>query len=88
MMRRRYDMERLKSSKKRIIGLKQTIKAIKNGSAHTVYIANDVEESIKNSILEVCRGKEVEIVYIDTMKKLGEACGIEVNASCASLLND
>lgn len=81
-------MERLISSRKKIIGLKQTVKAIKNDTANVVYIANDAEESIKNNILEVCRGKEVQIVYIDTMKKLGEACGIEVNASCASLLKD
>lgn len=79
-------MENLRSSKKRIIGLKQTVKAIKNNTVNTVYIANDAEESLKNNILEVCRGKEIQIVYIDTMKKLGEACGIEVNASCASLL--
>lgn len=79
-------MERLKSSKKRIIGLKQTLKAIKNGSVNIVYLANDAEEPIKNSILEECRGKDIEIVQIDTMKKLGEACGIDVNASCASLL--
>lgn len=78
-------MERLRSSKKKIIGLKQTIKAIKNDTVNIVYIAKDADENIKNNILEVCRGKEVEIVYIDTMKKLGEACGIEVNASCASL---
>lgn len=79
-------MERLRSSKKRIIGLKQTLKAIKNGSVNIVYLANDAEEPIKNSILEECRGKDIEIVQIDTMKKLGEACGIDVNASCASLL--
>ena len=81
-------MENLKSSKKRIIGLKQTVKAIKTDRIKAVYIANDAEESIKNIILEVCRGKEIQIVSVDTMKKLGEACGIEVNASCAVLLND
>ena len=81
-------MENLKSSKKRIIGLKQTIKAIKTDKINIVYVANDAEENIKNSILEVCRGKDIQIIFIDTMKKLGEACGIEVNASCASLLKD
>ncbi|SHJ38027.1 ribosomal L7Ae/L30e/S12e/Gadd45 family protein [Lutispora thermophila] len=79
-------MERLRSSKKRIIGLKQTLKAIKNGTVNIVYLANDADEPIKNSILEECRGKDIEIVQIDTMKKLGEACGIDVNASCASIL--
>jgi len=80
------DVERLRSSKNKIIGLKQTIKAIKNDSVDVVYIANDADEPIKNSILEECRGKDIQIVQVDTMKKLGEACGIDVNASCASLL--
>lgn len=81
-------MDELKSSKKRIIGLKQTIKAIKEDRVTKVYIAKDADDSIKNNILEVCSGKNLQIVYVNTMKELGEACGIEVKASTASLQKD
>lgn len=81
-------MDELKSSKKRIIGLKQTVKAIKEDRVIKVYIAKDADDSIKNNILEVCSGKNLQIVYVNTMKELGEACGIEVKASTASLKKD
>lgn len=81
-------MDGLKSSKKRIIGLKQTIKAIKEDKVCKVYIAKDADECIKNNIVEVCNGRDLNIVYVNTMKELGEACGIEVKASTASLLKD
>ena len=81
-------MDRLKSSKKRIIGFKQTTKAIKEGRVTKVYIAKDADDSIKNNIVEVCSGKNLQIVYVNTMKELGEACGIEVKASTASLQKD
>ena len=69
-------MERLKSSKKRIIGLKQTVKAIKNDKVDIVYIADDAEDNIKNNILEACRGKNIEIVHVDIMKELGDTCAL------------
>lgn len=81
-------MDELKSSKKRIIGLKQTIKAIKEDRVTKVYIAKDADDSIKNNIVEVCSDKNLQIIYVNTMKELGEACGIEVKASTASLQKD
>ncbi len=79
-------MDELKSSKKRIIGLKQTVKAVSENKVYKVYIANDADNYIKSSILKACNGKDLEILYVNTMKELGEACGIEVKASTASLL--
>lgn len=80
-------MQELKVTKQRIIGLKQTIKAIKEDRGKKVYIAKDAADNIKNNIIRLCNEKEnLEIVYVNTMKELGEACGIEVNASTALLL--
>lgn len=81
-------MDGLKTSKKRIIGLKQTIKAIKEDRVSKVYVAKDADDHIKNSVIKESNGKDIELIYVDTMKKLGEACGIEVKASTASLLKD
>ena len=81
-------MQELKSSKKRIIGLKQTIKAISNNSLVRVYLAKDADNFIIQSVLNACNGKNLEIVYIDTMKELGEACGIEIGASAAGITID
>ena len=81
-------MYELKSSQKRIVGLKQTLKAIANNSLLRVYLAKDADNYIIQSVLSACSGKNLEIVYIDTMKELGEACGIEIGASTAGITID
>lgn len=78
-------LESIKSSKK-TIGIRQSIKAVENGLADTVYIAKDADEKVVRSIKELCSNNEIEIVYIDTMKQLGKACGIEVGAAVACVL--
>ena len=35
-------------------------------------------------IISACEGKEIEIVEVDTMKKLGEMSGIEIGAATAA----
>ena len=79
-------MDGLKTSKKRIIGLKQTIKAIKEDRVSKVYVAKDADDHIINNVIKESNGKDIELIYVDTMKELGEACGIEVKASTASIL--
>lgn len=81
-------MQELKTSHKRIVGLKQTVKAIKNGTAKKVYIAQDSDEFIKESVLDACKDKSLQIIYVSSMKELGDACGIDIGASTAAIAND
>lgn len=81
-------MQELKSSKNKVVGLKQTVKAIKNGLVNKVYIAKDADDYVKNAVLEPCKDKNIQIIYTETMKELGEACGIDIGASTAGLIED
>lgn len=78
-------LEILKSANK-TIGIKQTLKAVENKTAETVYIAKDADEKVVRALMELCLENSVEIVYIETMKQLGKACGIEVGAAAACVL--
>ena len=78
-------LEELKSSNK-AIGIKQTLKAVESNSAKVVFIAKDADEKIVGSLRELCLSNSVKLEYIDTMKQLGKACGIEVGASAVCLL--
>lgn len=80
-------MLNLKNSLNIIIGLKQTLKAIQNDKAAKVYLASDSDDYIKKSVMEACAQKNLEIVYVNTMKELGEACGIDIGASTAAVIN-
>jgi len=81
-------MQELKASHKRIVGLKQTIKAIRNGTAKKVYVAEDAENFIKQSVLSACTDKKLQIIYVNNMKELGDACGIDIGASTAAIIKD
>lgn len=78
-------LEVLKGSNK-AIGIKQTLKAVENGTAAKVFIAMDADEKITGNLKELCRANAIEIIYVDTMKQLGKAVGIEVGASAACIL--
>ena len=78
-------LEILKSSNK-AIGIKQTLKAVENKTAIKVFIAKDADEKITGNLRELCLANAIEIVYVDTMKQLGKAVGIEVGASTVCIL--
>ncbi|HOE57696.1 MAG TPA: ribosomal L7Ae/L30e/S12e/Gadd45 family protein [Bacillota bacterium] len=79
-------MQELKASRNRIVGLKQTVKAVKSGVVKKVYIAENAEDFIKQSVLDACRDKNLQIIYVDSMKELGSACGIGIGASTAAII--
>ena len=72
--------------KEKAIGIKQSLKAVENGTAKLVYIAKDADEKVVNVIKDLCRKNAIEIVYTENMKLLGKACGIEVGAAAVCIL--
>ncbi|MCX7842033.1 MAG: ribosomal L7Ae/L30e/S12e/Gadd45 family protein [Clostridia bacterium] len=77
--------ENLKSSKK-VVGIKQSAKALENGTAALVFVARDADPRVIKGIIELCTKNSVEIVYEESMKQLGKACGIEVGAAVACIV--
>lgn len=72
--------------KKKFVGSRQTLSAIENGTAKVVYIARDAEERVTGNLIKQCQARSIEIVYVDTMKQLGKACGVDVGAAAAAVL--
>ncbi|TZE82714.1 ribosomal L7Ae/L30e/S12e/Gadd45 family protein [Calorimonas adulescens] len=79
---------RLKTAKNKCVGTKQTQKAIEAGSAVVVYVAKDAETKVTSKVIELCMQKGIECVFVDTMRQLGEFCGIEIGAASAAILKD
>jgi large subunit ribosomal protein L7A len=80
-------LELLKKNKK-TIGTKQTLKSVENGTAKVVFIARDADEKITDGLVKLCEKNSIEFIYVDNMKQLGRACGIEVGAAAAALLEE
>lgn len=68
------------------IGTKQTVKAVEQGLASEVYVAQDGDPRLTSKIVSLCGKHSVKITYVDTMQSLGKACGIEVGAAMAAVL--
>lgn len=76
---------RLKEAKK-VVGAKQTMKALEKGIAKVVYIATDADEPVVRPIREYCASKGIELVVVESMATLGKLCGIQVGASTAAIV--
>ena len=73
---------------KKVVGLKQSKKVIKDGAAKKVFVASDVQEKVIQPLLQLCEESNAEIDRSYTMQKLGEMCKIDVGASVVVLLKD
>ena len=79
----------LKTKKKKIINLKQTLRAIQQNKSCVVYLANDVDEHIIRRLKMACHGKDVKVVITQVgRKELGQICQIDVSAAVVALVQE
>ncbi|MBD7912703.1 MULTISPECIES: ribosomal L7Ae/L30e/S12e/Gadd45 family protein [Clostridium] len=71
---------------KKVIGIKQCSKFIRNGEGHILYIAKDVDEKLIAPLVVLATESNIKVEYVETMKELGKLCGIEVKSSAALML--
>ncbi|VXC45175.1 K-turn RNA binding protein; alternative ribosomal protein L7A [Bacillus altitudinis] len=69
-----------------IIGTKQTVKALKRDSVKEIVVAKDADPTLTASVIKLAQEKGVDILVVDSMKKLGKACGIEVGAAAVAIM--
>lgn len=79
-------IEKLPNS--RIVGTKQTLKAIKSSKAEVVYVAKNAEEKVIKPIIDSCNEYGVKVIIISTMQKLGTLCNIDVGAATACTIKE
>ncbi|QFT87181.1 Ribosome-associated protein L7Ae-like protein [Bacillus sp. THAF10] len=69
-----------------IVGTKQTVKALKTGTVQEVVIAEDADVMVTQKVIQVANESNTPVSKVDSMKKLGKACGIEVGASAVAII--
>ncbi len=70
--------------KDRVVGLKQTRKAVQSGAAVKVYVAEDAEKHVVEPLVALCREKGVEILWMESMERLAALCGVNVPTAAAA----
>ncbi|MEH7480657.1 50S ribosomal protein L7ae-like protein [Neobacillus drentensis] len=78
--------EKVLQAQKFVIGTKQTVKALKDGNVRELIIASDADAKVTAKVVDVALDINVPILYVDSMIKLGKACGIEVGASTVAII--
>lgn len=68
-----------------IIGTKQTLKAMRRQEVREVYVASDADEHLTRSITVLAKELDIPCVEVDSMEKLGNACGIEVKTAAVAI---
>lgn len=70
----------------RVVGAKQTRRALNDGRATRVYLAEDADPGVTGPIETLCAEKGVAVLRVSNMGELGRACGIAVGAAVAALV--
>ena len=68
----------------KVVGVKQTRRALNDGRAKEVFLALDADPGLTEPLSALAEEKGVAFHWIDTMKTLGKACGIAVGAAVAA----
>ena len=72
---------------KTVVGAKQLRKALENGRARCVFLAENADPALTEPIMALCNKNQVSYTWVRTMQDLGRACGIEVGAAAAAAVD-
>ena len=75
------------SRQKLAVGAKQLRKAVRAGTVLCVYLAENANPALTQPLAELCADNQIQITWVASMETLGSACGIEVGAAAAAVLN-
>ncbi|MEH7117720.1 50S ribosomal protein L7ae-like protein [Neobacillus vireti] len=78
--------EKVLQARKIFIGTKQTVKALKDENVQEILVASDAEPRLTTKLVEEALLMNIPVHYVDSMKKLGKACGIEVGAAAVAII--
>jgi large subunit ribosomal protein L7A len=69
-----------------IIGTKQTLKALQHGTVKELIVAEDADQRVVNKVIHLATEKHVPVITVESMKRLGKACGIDVGAATVAII--
>ena len=70
----------------KVVGIKQSIKAVEKGSAVMVYVAENADSRLIFPLQQACANRGVPVVTGHSLEELGKACGIDVGAAAVTIL--
>ncbi len=78
--------ELINNSRYKVVGTKQTMKALEKGEVEMVFIAGDADGKVIRPVVSACENDGVELRHVESMARLGQMFGIKVKAAAAAIL--
>ena len=78
--------EKVLQAKEFIVGTKQAAKSLKSGTVSELLVAEDADPRLTSDIAALASNAGIPITYVDSMRKLGKTCGIQVGAAVVALI--
>ncbi len=70
-----------------VVGAKQLRKALQKGQAKCVYLAQNADPALTEPLEGLSQGLGRPVVWVRSMADLGRACGIDVGAVAAAIVD-
>ena len=80
-------LHKLKTQSK-IVGMKQTVRAIEENKVNIVFVAKDAQKDVVDKIVKLATFNNVNIQYVENMIQLGKACEVDVKTATAALVKE
>ncbi|NLT58337.1 MAG: 50S ribosomal protein L7ae-like protein [Clostridiales bacterium] len=74
--------------KKKVVGAKETARALQDGRAAVVYVAEDADARVTAPVLALCEERGIKPVMVQSLAALGAACGVRAGAAVAAELKE
>lgn len=70
-----------------VVGMKQVSRSIREGKEISrIYIAQDADQGLIEKIIHMAKEHDLDIVKIESRKKLGKMCAIDVGATVVAVI--
>ncbi|MBC7765846.1 MAG: ribosomal L7Ae/L30e/S12e/Gadd45 family protein [Hyphomonadaceae bacterium] len=69
------------STANKLVGVKQSMKALQAGVVEKAFIAEDADDRVIGCVKALLETQAVQTITVPTMKELGKAVGIDVGAA-------
>ena len=73
--------------RKVVVGAKQLKKALSTGRANQVFLAENADPALTEPLEALCLQNHIQGAWISSMQDLGNACGIDVGAAAAAVVD-
>ncbi|WP_421382641.1 50S ribosomal protein L7ae-like protein [Bacillus salacetis] len=78
--------EKVSQASEIIVGTKQTVKALKSGLVSQLVVADDADRKVTSKVIQAANDMNVPVARVDSMRKLGKSCGIDVGAAAVAII--